>query len=94
MDGSTDKGKVENEVIVIQYCKVDEVIEEVRSFSRFLRVVEPMKADADGLIKCLGEGLKEMGITDILNSKNVLGVEGHHVLIADGATVNNQITMG
>ena len=30
MDGSTDKGKVENEVIVIRYCSVDENVEEVR----------------------------------------------------------------
>lgn len=91
MDGSTDKGKVENEVIVIQYCRVDETVEEVRSFSRFLRVVEPVKADADGLIKCLGEGLKVMGITDILSSEKVLDVEGQPVLIGggtDGATVN------
>ena len=86
MDWSTDKGKVESEVIVIQYCKVDEVREEVRSFSRFLRIVEPVKADADGLIKCLGEGLKEMGITDILN---VVGVEGHPVHIGWGHRWSN-----
>jgi len=89
MDWSTDKGKVESEVIVIQYCKVDEVREEVRSFSRFLRIVEPVKADADGLIKCLGEGLKEMGITDVLNSKNVVGVEGHPVHIGWGHRWSN-----
>ena len=50
-----------------------------------------MKADADGLIKCLGEGLKVMGITDILSSSKVLDVEGHPVLIGGGtddATVN------
>ena len=91
MKGSTNKGKVENKVIVNQYCKVDEVVEEVRSFSKFLRVVGPVKADTDGLIKCLGEGLKGMGTMDILNSKNVLGVEGHPVLIGGGtdeATVN------
>ena len=91
MDRSTDKGKVENEVIVIQYCRVDEAVEEVRLFSRFLTVVEPVKADADGLIKCLGEGLKEMEITGILNSKKVLEVEGQPVLIGedtDGGTVN------
>ena len=91
MDGSTDKGKVENEMIVIQYCRVDETVEEMRLFPRFLRVVEPVKADTDGLIKCLGEGLKVMGITDILSSEKVLDVEGQPVLIGggtDGATVN------
>ena len=91
MDGSTDKGKVENEVIVIQYCRVDEAVEEVRLFSRFLTVVEPVKADADGLIKCLGERLKEMGITDILNSKKVFEVEGQPVLIG-GAQMEQLLT--
>ena len=86
MDGSTD-----NEVIVIQYCRVDETVEEVRLFSKFLRVVEPVKADANSLIKCLGEGLKVMGITDILSNKKVLDVESQPVLIdggTDGATVS------
>ena len=91
MDGSTDKGKVENEVIVIQYCRVDKTVEEVRSFSRFLGVFEPLRGDADGLIECLGEGLKMMGITDILSKDKVLDVEGQPVLIGggtDGASVN------
>jgi len=50
-----------------------------------------VKADADGLIKCFGKGLKGIGIADIPNSKNILGVVGHPVLIdggTDGATVN------
>ena len=88
MDGLTDKGKVENELIIIQYCTVNEKVEEVRSLTRFLRVVKPVKADADGLIVCLGEGLKVMGI---ISSNEVLDVEGHSVLVSggtDSATVN------
>ena len=91
MDGSTDNKKGENEVIVIQYCRVDEIVEEVRAFTRFLRVVEPVKADANSLIKCLEGGLKVMGITDILSSEKVLDIEGQPVLIGggtDGATVD------
>jgi len=90
MDGSTDKEKVENELIMIQYCTVDEKVDEVRSLTRFLRMVEPVKTDADGLIICLGEGLKVMGITGILSSNKVRDVEGHPVLVGggtDGATV-------
>ena len=52
-----------------------------------------MKADANGLIKCLGEvlSLKVMGIIDILSSKKVLDVKGQLLLIGggtDGATAN------
>ena len=35
MDGSINKGKVENEVIVVQYCLVDNDSEEITSCSRF-----------------------------------------------------------
>jgi len=45
MDGSVDKGKVENEVILVQYCHLDN---EVKSCSRFLKIIEPKKADANG----------------------------------------------
>ena len=50
-----------------------------------------MKADADGLISCLNDGLKPMGIDDILDSEGCLAVKGHPVLVgigSDGATVN------
>jgi len=39
-------------------------------------VFEPARADSDGLINCLGGGLKMMGITDILAKENVLDVKG------------------
>ena len=65
MDGSVDKGKIENELFVILFCqKVDE-LEEIRSSARFFCVFEPRKADADGLIKCLSSALHSMGIEDI-----------------------------
>ena len=91
MDGSVDKGKVENEVIVVQYCLVDNDSEEITSCSRFLKIVEPKKADANGLVECVAKGLQVMDVSDILDSEEVLKVEGKPVLVGvdtDGASVN------
>ena len=91
MDGSVDKGKVENEVLLVQYCQLDNDSEEVISCSRFLKLVEPRKADANGLVECLGKGLQVMGVSDISDSEQVLNVEGKPILVGvgtDGASVN------
>ena len=91
MDGSVDKGQVENEVLLIQYCNLDNDLEEVISCSRFLILVEPRKADANGLVECLRKGLQVMGVRDISDSEQVLNVEGKPVLVGvgtDGASVN------
>ena len=88
MDGSVDKGKVENEVILIQYCHLDNGLEEVKSCSRFLKIIELKKADVNGLVECLGKGLQVMGVSDIFDSEKILEVEGKPVLITDGASVN------
>ena len=90
MDGSTDRAKVENELVVVLYCQKNDAKEEIRYCARYFRV-EPNKADADGLILYLGKDLQSMGVEDILDSGCVLGVRGHPVLVgggADGASVN------
>ena len=51
----------------------------------------PTKADADGLLNCLGRGLSSLGITNILDKSRVLGVTGKPILVGggtDGASVN------
>ena len=91
MDGSTDAGNVEDELIVILYCKKDDDKEEIKSCVRYFAVKVPKKANAGGLIECLGIALKEFGIEDILKRASILGVEGKPVLIGggtDGASVN------
>ncbi len=54
VDGSTDAGNVEDELILVQYCTQDAAAQEMRSCVRYLSLEVPMKADADGLIKCVG----------------------------------------
>ena len=76
---------------VILYCKKDDSSEEIRSCIRFFSVQAPSRADAAGLIECLGSALKKLGIDDILDQAKVLGVEGKPILVGggtDGASVN------
>ena len=89
MDGSTDKGNVEDELVVIRYSTKDPVAEVVGTHARFFSLHEPKKADADGLIECLGRALRLLGITNILDKASVLN--GRPILIGggtDGASVN------
>lgn len=89
MDGSTDAGNVEDEVIVILTSTRDEVTQEIKSCARFLSVEVPTKADADGLIQSLSRGLSPLGVTNVLDKSNVLGAKP--ILVGggtDGASVN------
>ena len=53
MDGTTDSGKVEDELVVVLYCQQVDVHMEIRSCARYLSVVTPNKADTDGFVNCL-----------------------------------------
>ena len=89
MDSSSDKGNVEDELIVILYCVKDTVAKEIGTRARFLSLQEPKKADADRLIECLGRALRKLGITNIQDKASVL--DGMPILIGggtDGASVN------
>ena len=91
IDGSVDAGNVEDELVVIQYCKKDDVCEEIRSVTRYFAVCNPTQGDADGLLNCLGVTLGRLGIEDIQDKSNVLGVRELPILIGgttDGASVN------
>lgn len=89
MDGTTDAGRVEDELVAVMYCSKDDVCREVKSKARFIRVVVPERADANGLIACAQKSLGVIGAIDILSKDSVLSVKP--VLIGggtDGASVN------
>ena len=91
MDGSTDAGNVEDELVLVQYCTQDDTPQEMRSCVRYLSLEVPSKANADGLIKCVGNALRTLGVDNILDGPSVLGVQGKPILIGggtDGASVN------
>ena len=91
MDGTTDVAVVEDEVIVIVYCNIDDVDEEITSNSRFLSLHIPQKADANGLLACVRDAMYTLGVENAMDSKSVLAVDTHPVLVGigtDGASVN------
>ena len=91
MDGSTDAGNVEDELVLILYCTRDDPAQEMRSCVRYLTLEVPVKADADGLIKCVGNALQTLGVDNILDRLSILGVKGKPILIGrgtDSASVN------
>lgn len=69
-------------------------MQEIRTYGRYLCVLEPVKADADGLVECLGRAVKPLGIDNLLEGECVLGdvsVHGLPVLVGcgtDGASAN------
>ena len=66
MDGSTDAGNIEDELVLVQNCMKDDATKEIRSSTRYLSLEVPLKADADGLITCLGSALGAFGVSNIL----------------------------
>ena len=91
MDGTTDVAVVEDEVIVIVYCNIDDVDEEITSTSRFLSLHVPQKADTNVLLACVRDAMYTLGVEDALDPESVLAVDTHPVLVGignDGASVN------
>ena len=89
MDGTTDAGNIEDELIVIMSFRKDDTAGEVGTFARYFSIEEPTKADADGLIVCLQQALQALGADNVLSKASVLGSKP--ILIGggtDGASVN------
>ena len=90
MDGSTDKGQA----FCSTFCRKNDTLQEIQTCSRFFCVMEPSKADSDGLVECLSTALKRMGIENLLERENVLKrptASELPVLVGcgtDGASVN------
>ena len=74
MDGSTDAGKLEQELVVVLTCWQDDMTQEMKSSSHYLHVTTPARGDAEGLMKALSECLSPLGVTDLLDQAKVLGV--------------------
>ena len=91
MDGSTDAENIEQELVLISFCRKDDSARKVRSCTKLLSLLSPEKADADGFLKCLSNALQPLGVTDVLDQANVIGVSGKPVLVGGGtddASVN------
>lgn len=97
MDGATDAGNKEQEVIFVNFCRRDVKALEVRSCTRYLTIVNPASGNSEGLVSCLQGAFTERLNVDICQKDSVLNTEGMPVLIGggtDGASVNVGIHHG
>ena len=90
MDGSTDAGNKEQELVLVLFCIKDDEAQEIRSCTRYLSVGNPAQTNAEGLIDCLGDALGRLGI-DLHQRDTVMKVQDRSALVGggtDGASVN------
>jgi len=69
MDGSTDVGKLDDKLFLVQWCDVNGTDEKVHSRMEFFTVSRPKSGDAKGLFDCLQSALQDFGIA-ALNAEN------------------------
>ena len=96
MDGSTDAGNIEQEMIFVLHCKRDDKAKMMRSHTRYFAILNPTCSTADGLIDCLSGALERLDI-DVSQKESVLNAECRPVLIGggtDGASVNVGVHSG
>ena len=60
MDGSTDAGNIEQEMIFVLYCKRDDKAKMMRSHTRYLALLSPTRSTTEGLIDCLSGALERL----------------------------------
>ena len=65
----------------------------MKTCARYFAVLEPEKADGDGLVQCLGKALQSMGIEDLVDSASVLSDKEQHPTLVGGGTDGGAVNM-
>ena len=60
MDGSTDAGNKERELVFLLFCRKDDRAKEIRSNTQYLTALNPASTTAKGLLECLDEAMKRL----------------------------------
>ena len=97
MDGSTDSGNTEQELVLVTYCEKDQANQEIKSCTRYLVVVSPETTNSDGLVDCLAKALERIGCHIKQGEHAVLTTASGPILVGgctDGASVNIGVHTG
>ena len=62
IDGTTDAGNQEDELVVLVYCDKDEATSEITTCTHYFSVHTPSRTDASGILSCIRDALKQVGI--------------------------------
>ena len=84
LDGSTYKGNVDNELMMVCWCDTNGEDEKLHTRIGFLAIDRPTTTNAEGLYKSLMHGLQQLGIKEI-NKEECCRLIG---IATDGALVN------
>ena len=65
LDGSTDKGCIDNELVLVAWCDWKASDEKVHTRVSYLKVIQPKSVSGRGLFEVLEEALRSVGISSI-----------------------------
>ena len=84
LDGSTDKGNIDNELLLIVWCDADGTDEKIHTKMCYFSVCRPESVSAEGLFAVVGRALQNIGIRAITTGdcKRLVGFG------TDGASAN------
>ena len=63
LDGSTDEGNIDNELILIVWCNVDGTGETIHTKLSYFTVCRPQSVSAEGLFAVVESALQKIGIS-------------------------------
>ena len=84
LDGSTDKGNIDNEAMLVVWCDLDGHDEKIHTRLSYFKLARPKHVTAEGLFEMLAHCLQCLGIqeVDVDNCKKLIGIG------TDGASAN------
>ena len=84
LDGSTDKGKIDNELVLAVWCEIDGKDERIHTMMGYFTVGRPQSVTTDGLFGLMENVIQKLGIESITATtcKRLVG------LATDGASTN------
>ena len=84
LDGSTDKGNIDNELFLVVWCDSDRASEKIHTRMDYLTTLQPHSVASQGLFEALENALKGLGIDRVSTEqcKKLVGIG------TDGASAN------
>ena len=84
---STDRGNVDNELLMVCWCDTCTKDEKIHTKIGFLAVDRPRTTNAEGLFKSLSHGLQQLGISDISKEacSHLIGISTYDAAVNIGS---------
>ena len=89
IDGSTDKGNIDNKAVLAVWCDPNCSDEKVHTRISYLALIRPKFVTGEGLFEVLGQALSKLGIEEVDGDhcQQLIGIE------TDGASANMGVSI-